>query len=65
MISGVMAETEGFEPSMQYYPHTPLAGERFQPLSHVSKHVLNLYAEQSKTQINIKSQLNQALNLYL
>ena len=32
-----MAEREGFEPSMRFYPHTPLAGERLQPLGHLSK----------------------------
>lgn len=31
-----MAEREGFEPSMEYKPHTPLAGERLQPLGHLS-----------------------------
>ncbi len=32
-----MAEREGFEPSMEFYPHTPLAGERLQPLGHLSR----------------------------
>ena len=31
-----MAEKEGFEPSMEFCPHTPLAGERLQPLGHLS-----------------------------
>ena len=31
-----MAEREGFEPSMRFKPHTPLAGERLQPLGHLS-----------------------------
>ena len=31
-----MAEREGFEPSMQLSPHTRLAGERLQPLGHLS-----------------------------
>lgn len=32
-----MAEREGFEPSMGVKAHTPLAGERLQPLGHLSK----------------------------
>ncbi|CAA9892668.1 conserved hypothetical protein [Candidatus Methylobacter favarea] len=31
-----LAEREGFEPSMGYKTHTPLAGERLQPLGHLS-----------------------------
>ena len=31
-----MAEKEGFEPSMGDKAHTPLAGERLQPLGHFS-----------------------------
>ncbi len=31
-----MAEREGFEPSMGDKAHTPLAGERLQPLGHPS-----------------------------
>ena len=31
-----MAEREGFEPSMGVAAHTPLAGERLQPLGHLS-----------------------------
>ena len=32
-----MAESEGFEPSMGDKTHTPLAGERLQPLGQLSK----------------------------
>ena len=32
-----LAEKEGFEPSMEFNPHTPLAGERLQPLGHLSE----------------------------
>ena len=32
-----MAEREGFEPSKGYNTLTPLAGERFRPLSHLSE----------------------------
>ena len=31
-----MAEKEGFEPSIRDKPYTPLAGERLQPLGHLS-----------------------------
>ena len=31
-----MAETEGFEPSIQCYPYNALAKRRLQPLGHVS-----------------------------
>ncbi len=31
-----MAERQGFEPWMGYKTHTPLAGERLQPLGHLS-----------------------------
>ncbi len=31
-----MAESEGFEPSMGVKAHTPLAGERLQPLGQLS-----------------------------
>jgi hypothetical protein len=31
-----MAEREGFEPSIRDKPYTPLAGERLQPLGHLS-----------------------------
>ena len=33
----IMAEREGFEPSVEYNPHTRLAGEHLQPLGHLSK----------------------------
>ena len=32
-----MADPEGFEPSIRVSRYTPLAGERFQPLSHRSR----------------------------
>ncbi len=32
----IVAEREGFEPSMGVKAHTPLAGERLQPLGHLS-----------------------------
>ena len=32
-----MAEKEGFEPSVGYKTYTPLAGERLQPLGHLSE----------------------------
>jgi hypothetical protein len=38
-----MAEREGFEPSMGFKAHTPLAGERLRPLGHLSvllRHIL-------------------------
>gem|GEM_PF-916127 len=31
-----LAEREGFEPSVEYYPHTRLAGEHHRPLGHLS-----------------------------
>ena len=34
--SAVMAEREGFEPSIGDKPYTPLAGERLRPLGHLS-----------------------------
>ena len=37
-----MAESEGFEPSMGDKTHTPLAGERLQPLGQLSKYDLSL-----------------------
>jgi hypothetical protein len=33
---GSLAETEGFEPSVQMYPYDGLANRWFQPLTHVS-----------------------------
>ena len=35
----LMAEREGFEPSMGFKTHTPLAGERLQPLGHLSNSI--------------------------
>ncbi len=35
-----MAESEGFEPSMGDKAHTPLAGERLQPLGQLSNYFL-------------------------
>ena len=32
-----MAEREGFEPSVEFYPHTRLAGEHHRPLGHLSR----------------------------
>ena len=37
----VLAETEGFEPSVPNSQHDGLANRWFQPLTHVSKHGLN------------------------
>ena len=36
-----LAEREGFEPSMEFNPHTPLAGERLRPLGHLSAYELS------------------------
>ncbi len=36
LIANKMAEREGFEPSIRDKPYTPLAGERLQPLGHLS-----------------------------
>jgi hypothetical protein len=41
----ILAEREGFEPSMKYNPHTPLAGERLQPLGHLSTENANTNIE--------------------
>ena len=35
-VNEIVAEREGFEPSMGFNTHTPLAGERLQPLGHLS-----------------------------
>ena len=40
-IYGETGGEEGFEPSMRF-PHTPLAGERLQPLGHLSVKTLHL-----------------------
>jgi hypothetical protein len=37
-----MAEKEGFEPSMGYKAHTPLAGERLRPLGHLSANLARM-----------------------
>ena len=37
-----MAEREGFEPSIEIAPYTPLAGERLRPLGHLSKTMLGI-----------------------
>ncbi len=37
LIANKMAEREGFEPSIRDKPYTPLAGERLQPLGHLSE----------------------------
>ena len=36
-ITIALAETEGFEPSVQMYPYDGLANRWFQPLTHVSR----------------------------
>ena len=36
-VSIKMAEREGFEPSIGVKAYTPLAGERLQPLGHLSE----------------------------
>jgi hypothetical protein len=36
-VGNHLAESEGFEPSMGDKTHTPLAGERLQPLGQLSK----------------------------
>ena len=38
-----MTERVGFEPTMQFDPHTPLAGERLRPLDHLSSYQLVKY----------------------
>ena len=43
-----MAEREGFEPSVEYDPHTRLAGEHHRPLGHLSKHQLCFYGGGSR-----------------
>ena len=40
----IMAESEGFEPSIGDKPYTPLAGARLQPLGQLSKRKI-LYAK--------------------
>src|SRR5262249_39674981 len=36
-IPGHKAERTGFEPVVEFYPHTGLANRRYRPLSHLSK----------------------------
>ena len=40
-----MAEREGFEPSVEYNPHTRLAGEHLRPLGHLSAGLSGQMAE--------------------
>ena len=53
----IMAEREGFEPSIQFDPYTFLAGKRFQPLSHLSvwiyKYSTNYYFNNQLFIINL------------
>ena len=42
----IMAEREGFEPSVESYPHTRLAGEHHRPLGHLSAQQCFLLAEE-------------------
>ena len=45
-VEQYMAEREGFEPSIRDKPYTPLAGERLQPLGHLSNlftHINNFF----------------------
>ena len=47
-----MAVKEGFEPSIRDKPYTPLAGERLQPLGHLTvlwRHILLLAQNKSNT----------------
>ncbi len=49
----LMAEQEGFEPSIPYKRYTPLAGARFQPLSHCSKLNVFLLWRKSRNLVSI------------
>ncbi len=40
-----MAVRRGFEPRMQLLPHTPLAGERLQPLGHLTTRLYECFEE--------------------
>ncbi len=42
----ILAEKEGFEPSVEFYPHTRLAGEHHRPLGHFSIVLLCFLAEE-------------------
>ena len=47
-----MAVREGFEPSIRDKPYTPLAGERLQPLGHLTvlrRHILRFTENMSNT----------------
>ncbi len=48
-LYAILAEKEGFEPSMGVKAHTPLAGERLQPLGHLST-----YRPKSTAKIRIR-----------
>ncbi len=43
MTNYILAEKEGFEPSIRDKPDTPLAGERLQPLGHFSFSIYLLF----------------------
>gem|GEM_PF-675628 len=55
--SNKMAESEGFEPSMGYKTHTPLAGERLQPLGQLSVFYLILLRIIKHLYVMLRSQL--------
>ncbi len=53
-----MAVKEGFEPSIRDKPYTPLAGERLQPLGHLTvlrRHILRFTENMSNTFFEKKS----------
>ena len=57
-----MAVKEGFEPSIRDKPYTPLAGERLQPLGHLTvlwRHIL-LLAENKSNTLLIKTNTHRA-----
>ena len=57
-----MAVKEGFEPSIRVKPYTPLAGERLQPLGHLTvlwRHIL-LLAENKSNTLLIKTNTHRA-----
>lgn len=74
-----MAVKEGFEPSIRDKPYTPLAGERLQPLGHLTvlrRHILRFTENMSNTFFEkkrkkrltdadlIKMTIKQTLSLY-
>lgn len=74
-----MAVKEGFEPSIRDKPYTPLAGERLQPLGHLTvlrRHILRFTENMSNTffekkrkkrlsvEVLIKVIIKQTLSLY-